>query len=58
MYGNSLISHVAGEHYLHGILLGHLERQTGVGYGALIKALQKLASVLILRKGYYEVVTV
>lgn len=46
LYGNNLLAHVATEHYLNGITLGHLERQTGVGYGSLIKAMQKLAGIL------------
>ena len=46
LYSNNLLSHVAVEHYLNGIPLGHLERGTGVGIGVLIKAMQKLAGML------------
>ncbi len=46
LYSNNLLAHVASEHYLNGIPLGHLERQTGIGYGALIKSMQKLAGML------------
>ena len=30
LYSNKLLSHAATEHYVNGIPLGHLERQTGV----------------------------
>jgi hypothetical protein len=46
LYSNNLLAHVASEHYLNGIPLGHLERGTGVGYGALIGAMQQLAGIL------------
>jgi transposase len=40
---NRLLAIVAVEHYLHGRTLGQLQRQLGVGYGALINALHSLA---------------
>jgi transposase len=43
LYGNRLLSHVAVEHYLHGITLGQLEARTGIGCGSLIDALHQLA---------------
>ena len=42
LYGNNLLAHVATEHYVNGIPLGHLERQTGVNVGSLIKAMHQL----------------
>jgi hypothetical protein len=42
-YGNGLLSHVAVQHYLYGVTLGQLERQTGVGYGSLVDAMHQLA---------------
>jgi hypothetical protein len=42
-YGNGLLAHVAVQHYLYGVTLGQLERQTGLGYGSLIDALHQLA---------------
>jgi transposase len=46
LYGNNLLAHVATEHYVNGISLGHLERQTGVNVGSLIKAMHQLGRVL------------
>jgi transposase len=46
LYGNQLFTHVAVQHYLHGNTLGQLERQTGIGYGSLVKALHQLATRL------------
>jgi len=43
LYSNNLLSHIATEHYVNGIRLGHLERQTGVNIGSLIKAMQRSA---------------
>ena len=45
LYSNNLLAHVATEHYLNGIRLGHLERQTGVNSGSLIKAMHQLARI-------------
>lgn len=46
LYGNNLLSHVAVEHYVNGIPLGHLERQTGVNIGSLITAMHQLSHLL------------
>ena len=45
LFSNNLLSHIATEHYLNGIPLGHLERQTGIGIGSLINAMHNLADV-------------
>lgn len=42
LFGNNLLAHVATEHYLNGIRLGHLERQTDVNAGSLIQAMHQL----------------
>lgn len=42
-YGNGLLAHVGIEHYLHGVTLGRLAEQTGVGIGSLIDAMHALA---------------
>ena len=46
LYSNNLLAHVATEHYVNGIRLGHLERQTGVNVGSLIKAMHQLSRIL------------
>jgi transposase len=46
LYSNNLLAHVATEHYVNGIPLGHLERQTGVNVGSLIKAMHQLSRIL------------
>ncbi len=46
LYGNQLLTHVAVEHYLRGLTLGQLERQTGVGYSSLVEAMHGLAGRL------------
>jgi transposase len=46
LYSNNLLAHVATEHYVNGIRLGHLERQTGVNVGSLIKAMHQFGSIL------------
>ena len=46
LYSNNLLAHVATEHYVNGIRLGHLERQTDVNIGSLIKAMHQLARIL------------
>lgn len=43
LLSNNLLAHVATEHYLNGIRLGHLERQTGVNIGSLIQAMHQLS---------------
>lgn len=42
-YSNGLLAHVAIEHYVHGVTLGRLAEQTGVGIGSLIDAMHSLA---------------
>lgn len=42
-YGNSLLARVAIEHYVHGVTLGRLRQQTGVGIGGLVDAMHQLA---------------
>lgn len=46
LLSNRLLSITAVEHYLHGLTLGHLHRQLGIGNGALIGALHNLAKRL------------
>jgi transposase len=46
LLGNNLLTHIAVEHYLNGIPLGHLERKLGIGYGTMIKAMHRLAAIL------------
>ena len=46
LYSNNLLAHVACEHYVNGIRLGHLERQTGVNVGSLIKAMHQLSGIV------------
>lgn len=46
LFSNRLLAVVALEHYLHGRTLGQLQRQLGVGYGALCHALHGLAQRL------------
>jgi transposase len=43
LLSNRLLAHVAVEHYVHGVTLGHLESQLQVGYGTLIGALHQVA---------------
>jgi hypothetical protein len=46
LLSNNLLSHVACEHYLEGITLGHLENQTTIGYGSLVNAMHRLGELL------------
>ena len=46
LFTNRLLAVLAVEHYLHGRTLGQLQRQLGIGYGALINALHGLAKRL------------
>ena len=46
LYSTNLLAHVATEHYVNGISLGHLERQTGVNVGSLIKSMHQLGDIL------------
>ena len=43
LLGNRLLAYVALEHYLHGVTLGHLSTQLGLGQGTLWAALHQLA---------------
>lgn len=43
LFSNRLLSIVAVEHYVHGLTLGHLEKQLGVGYSSMVAALHGLA---------------
>jgi len=44
-YGNSLLAHIAVEHYVHGTTLGRLEKRLGIGYGSLVAGLHFLARI-------------
>jgi transposase len=46
LYSNNLLAHVATEHYVNGIPLGHLERQTGVNVASLITAMHQLGRIV------------
>ena len=46
LFSNNLLAHVATEHYVNGIRLGHLQRQTGINVGSLIKAMHQLNRIL------------
>jgi hypothetical protein len=46
LFSNRLLAVVAVEHYLHGRTLGQLQRQLGIGYGAICNALHALAKRL------------
>lgn len=46
LLGNNLLTHMAVEHYLNGIPLGHLERKLDIGYGTMIKAMHRLSTML------------
>ena len=46
LLGNRLLAYVAIEHYLHGVTLGHLSAQLGLGQGTLWAALHQLAGRL------------
>jgi hypothetical protein len=43
LFGNALLAHVAVEHYVHGVTLGHLSTQLALGTGSLWSALHGLA---------------
>ena len=43
LFGNALLTHVAVEPYVHGVILGHLSQQLRVGTGSLWSALHGLA---------------
>lgn len=44
LFSNRLLSVIAVQHYIHGTTLGQMEKQLGVGYGALVGAMHALAS--------------
>jgi len=46
LYSNALLARLAEQHYLHGIPLGVIERQTGLAHGSLLKALRQMAARL------------
>jgi transposase len=46
LFSNRLLAVVAVEHYLYGRTLGQLQRQLGVGYGAICNAMHALAKRL------------
>ena len=46
LYSNGLLAHLAEQHYLHGIPLGVIERQTGLAHGALLQAFRQVAGRL------------
>jgi len=46
LHDNQFLIHTAIQHYLYGESLGSLERQLGVGYGSLVKALHFLGARL------------
>jgi transposase len=46
LFGNNLLTYIAVEHYLEGIPLGHLERKLDIGYGAMVKALHRVAKIV------------
>lgn len=43
LFGNRLLTHVAVEHYLHGVTMGHLSAQLDLGQGSLWSAMHQLA---------------
>lgn len=43
LYTNALLAHLAEQHYLQGIPLGVIERQTGLAHGALLQAFRQVA---------------
>jgi len=46
LYGNQLIATAAEMHYLHGIPIGRVSEQIGIGAGALVEIFHKLAKLL------------
>jgi transposase len=43
LFGNQLLTHVAVEHYVQGVTLGHLSAQLGISQGSLWATLHQLA---------------
>ena len=48
LFGNQLLTHVAVEHYVQGVTLGHLSAQLRLGQGSLWAALHQLARRLAM----------
>ena len=46
LYDNPVLIHTAIQHYQHGVTVGSLERQWGIGNGGLVRALHFLADRL------------
>ena len=46
LYGNQLIATAAEMHYLHGIPIGRISEQIGIGTGTLVEIFHKLAKLL------------
>lgn len=46
LYGNELLTHVATQHYVHGVPLGRLEDHLDLGIGSVIDALHRLAQLV------------
>ena len=47
LFGNQLLTHLAVEHYVHGVTMGRLSAQLGVSQGSLWAALHQLARRLV-----------
>jgi len=45
LYGNQLVATVATMHYLHGIPMGRITEQIGIGLGPLVKLFHRLAKL-------------
>lgn len=45
-HSNSLLAHVASEHYLHGVTMGRLVKRLGIGQGSLFAGMHHLANLL------------
>lgn len=46
LFSNRLLSMIAVQHYVYGTTLGQLEKQLGIGYGAVVSAMHGLAQRL------------
>jgi hypothetical protein len=46
LFSNRLLSIIAVQHYVYGTTLGQLEKQLGIGYGAVVSAMHGLAQRL------------
>jgi len=46
LFSNRLLSIIAVQHYVYGNTLGQLEKQLGIGYGAVVSAMHRLAEHL------------